>query len=327
MGAFIGRSDFGLFTNGQSELGSDQYFEFYNHTTEDSLSGDGCLVLDFNSYGASAQGSEYVAVDPATEHYIFSVSVKTKTRSYNNRLGSGQLGFACYDQSKNFISHHQAYSTLNAKLTRAATAGDTVIYVDRGDWPTSTTDHIRSLNFYFPGSLYASVGGYTRYNMYSNAYPTNGITQISPTEWQVTLSRALPNWGYPYVIGTDVGQAQSGGSFNYAISVGDYPEQWTTYTTPIMSGYVIGAGASSANFRDGTKYVRFLNLTNYIYRTEQAGNSARYYLDNIMLFRVPKDELGNPISTFQDQEVRKALSAITKFKVPQRGGQAREDFL
>jgi hypothetical protein len=56
-----------------------------------------------------------------------------------------------------------------------------------------------------------------------------------------------------------------------------------------MTGYVTETASSGANFRDGTKYIRFLNLMNYNYRTETAGASAQYLLDNILLFEFADD--------------------------------------
>jgi hypothetical protein len=87
-----------------------------------------------------------------------------------------------------------------------------------------------------------------------------------------------------FAVGTPVGRTTSGGSYNYALGAPNYPSTWTTYTTPVMTGYVTGTASSGAEFRDGTKYIRFLNLMNYNYRAETAGASAQYLLDNILLF-------------------------------------------
>lgn len=324
MAAITGRRQFGLFTNGQAQDGTDTNFSTYNYTTEDSLSGDGCFVVDYNTYGAGMLGNEFVSVDPENEYYQYSVSVKTKTNNYLGNPGSGHLGYACYDANKVFISHHQAFSQLNASLTRAANPGDTVIYVDRGDWPNSATAHLRSLNFYFPGSPYPSAGGYSRFNLYNPGYSLNGITQISASEWQVNLDKALPDWGYTYAIGTQVGRTYAGGSYNYAVGAPNYPTTWTTYTTPVMHGYITGAPSSGSGFRDQTKYIQFLNLMNYNFRTQTAGDSARYYIDNIMLIRLKPA----PVDSVVDYTpVSNKIFSIDRFKRPRRGGQKREDFL
>jgi hypothetical protein len=324
MGAISGRRSFGLFTNAQAERGSNFGFTSYNYTNDDALSGDGCFVVDFNAYGSGMFGNEFIEVDPENAYYQFSVSVKTKTNNYLGNPGSGHLGFACYDANKTFISHHQAFSTLNTALTRAASPGDTVIYIGRGDWPNSTTNHIRSLNFYFPNSPYPNVGGYSRYNLYNPGYSLNGITEISASEWKVDLDKALPNFGYTYAIGTEVGKTQAGGSYNYAVGNPNYPSTWTTYTTGAMHGYVTNSSASGANFRDQTKFIRFLNLRNHRFRTQTAGNSARYYIDNIMLIKL-KPPAPNTVSNFTP--VSSNIFNINRFKVPRRGGQNRSDFL
>lgn len=333
MAALSGRRQFGLYNNGQAQYGNNSNFTYYSYTNEDSLSGDGCFLMDnVNNRGGTAFGDEYVPVDPANNSYVASVSVRTKTTNYLGNLGSGHLGFACYDVNKNFISHHQAYSSRNTTLTRAANPGDTVIYVGRGDWPNSTTNHVRSLNFYFSGSPYPSVGGYSRFNLYNPGYSLNGITQISGSEWRVNLDKSLPNWGYTYAIGTAVGQAQSGGGYNYAFGAPNYPTTWTTYTTPVMTGYRIGAASSGAEFRDGTKYIRFLNLVNYNYRTQTGGNAATYYLDNITFYRVKPP---TPVhiaqgksynAEFDNTTQREKIGKLSRFKRIRRGGQKKEDF-
>lgn len=336
MGAFTGSTKFGLFENSQAQKGTNEYFTAYNYTSADALSGDGCFALDYNSYGGGATGLEYIPVDPENESYMFSASLKTYQRSYLNRLGSGHLGFACYDANKNFISHNQAFSTSNTTLSRAAAAGDTKIYITNADSAmvsnmNSATSHIRSLNFYFASSPYPTVGGYSRYNMYANVVQ-NSITQTAQGDWEITFTTGLPNWGYSFAVGTNLGRAYAGGGYNYALGAPVYPETWTTYTTGVMKGYVTNTASSGANFRDQTKFIRFLNLINYNYRTENAGDSARYYLDNIFLYRlkpptpvqISQGKTHN--SNFDSSELRQKLASVTKFKKTRRGGQKRSDF-
>lgn len=282
------RKTFGLFDNGCFQDGTNRNFTAYNSYSADSVSGSSCAgVVSYNTYGGTAFGDQFVSVDPVNKYYQFACSVKTIQVSYNNRLGSGHIGFACYDENFLFIDHHRAFSTQNTTLTRAASPGDTVIYIGRGDWSNSTTNHVRSINFYFPGSPYPNVGGYSRYNLYNPGYQLNGITQISASEWSVALQSPLPNFGYSYPIGTALGRTEAGGGYNYALGAPNYPTTWTTYVTGVMHGYVLNGASSGANFRDGTRYIKFLNLRNYNFRTETAGNSARYLLDNILLVECP----------------------------------------
>lgn len=338
MAGITGRRQFGLYTNGQAQFGNNTNFTYYNYTTADSLSGDGCFVMDnVNNRGGTMFGDEYISVDPSQYSYVASVSVKTRTTNYLGYLGSGHLGFACYDENKNFISHHQAFSQNNTTLSRAANPGDTKIYITSASAAmisllNAATSHYRSINFYFPGSPYPTVGGYTRYNMYANVVQ-NSITQTGSGDWEITFTTGLPNWGYSYAVGTPIGNAYSGGSFNYAFGAPNYPTTWTTYTTPVMTGYRIGFPSSGAEFRDGTKYIKFLNLVNHNYRTQTAGDAATYYIDNIMLYQVkpptPADVAQGKTynSTFDNATIRTKLASIDKFKISRRGGQKREDFL
>ena len=295
MGAVSGRRTLGLFDSGRGENPSDpNWTNNFVHYTADSLSDGGCWARLANTYGSAAISGRYIPVDPVNKRYVMSVSVRTLTNSYLGRLGSGHLGFACYDASLNFISHHEAFSTSNTTLSRAANPGDTKIYIANADanmisaFNTTNSADRRSLNFYFAGSPYPTVGGYTRYNMYANVVQ-NSLVQTGSGDWEITFTTGLPNWGYTFAIGTPVGRTLSGGSYNYALGAPNYPSTWTTYTTPVMTGYVTETASSGANFRDGTKYIRFLNLMNYNYRTETAGASAQYLLDNILLFEFADD--------------------------------------
>lgn len=336
MAAFTGNSKFGLFKNGQAQEATDNYFEAYNYTSADSLSGDGCFAVDYNVYGSGMQGSEYIPVDPENESYILSVAVKTYQRNYLNNLGSGHLGFGCYDANKNFISHYHAFSTSNTTLSRAANPGDTTIYITNADsgmvsGMNSASSHFRSLNFYFAGSPYPTVGGYSRYNMYAKVV-RNSITQTAQGDWEITFTTGLPNWGYSFAVGTNVGRTYAGGSYNYALGAPTYPETWTTYTTGVMSGYVLNTASSGATFRDQTKFIKFLNLRNYNYRTQNAGDSARYYVDNIFLHKIKPPtpaqiaQGATHNTDFNSSALRQKISSVTKFKKPRRGGQKRSDF-
>lgn len=291
MGAVSGRRTLGLFDSGRAQNPNDpNWTNNFVHYTDDSLSEGGSWARLANTYGGTAISGRYITVDPVNKRYIMSTSVRTIANNYLGHPGSGHLGFACYDENLNFISHHQAFSTDNTTLSRAASPGDTKIYIANASANmvsamNNATSHIRSLNFYFPGSPYPTVGGYSRYNMYANVVQ-NSITQTGSGDWEITFSTSLPNWGYTFAIGTPVGRTFSGGGYNYALGAPNYPSTWTTYTTPVMTGYVTNAASSGADFRDGTKYIRFLNLMNYNYRTETAGASAQYLLDNILFLEV-----------------------------------------
>lgn len=283
MAAVTGRRQMGLFNNGAGKRGSrDSLFGGFIWYDGDSFSGDGCWFMNSNAYGSTTIGSEYVKVDPDNKAYIMSIMYKTHTRSYNNRLGSGHIGFVCYDKNKSFISHYNIANSLGTQLTRAASPGDMVIYIGRGDWRNAgggSSGHTISLNF-FPTTqtdydYERAPGRYSRVGIYSSAW--SSITNMGGGEYRVNLNKAVPS-GHSYPVGTWVYQTQSGGSYNYALGAPTYPEEWTHKKTGIMTGF---GDWSGAGFRWGTEYIRFLNLRNYNYRSERSGNSARYMFDNI----------------------------------------------
>jgi hypothetical protein len=333
MAAITGRAGFGLFKNGQASSGTNKNFSGYSYTNADAMSGDGCFAMSGNVRGSGLLGDEYIKVDPKNNTYVLSVSLKTYQRSYNNRNGSGHLGFGCYDKNKNFISHYNIANNLGAQLTRAANPGDTVIYINRGDWRNVNgggSGHTISLNF-FPATqedfdYERAPGRYSRVGIYSSAW--SSITNMGGGEYRVNLNRGVPG-GHLYPAGTWVYQTQSGGSYNYALGAPVYPETWTTYTTGLMTGF---GDWSGAGFRWGTVYIKWLNLRNYNYRSESGGISAKYYLDNIMLYRVkPPTKEQKAAGHSHNPEVasnsfKEKFTKIKRFKRNRRGGQKRGDF-
>lgn len=334
MAAFTGRRQFGLFENGQAELGSDAQFTVYNHTNEDSLSGDGCFIVDYNVYGNTILGDERIEVN-TSDYYQFSVSVKTKTNNYLGNPGSGHLGFACYDKNDDFIDLRNCGDSGNTTLSRPASPGDSIIYFTSSDgWPTgadvtNNTAYVRQILFFPPTHPdYSTPWQYTRFN--NRSYYR--MEQTAQGDWAVYLdsntgsqtntytAATLPDYGYALPAGTPVSRGIAGGTFNYALGNPNYPSTWTTYTTPVFTGM---SRNSAYPFRYGTKYIRFMNLRNYNYRSQSAGDSARYYIDNIMLIKLkpPVPGSGNnytPISS--------TIFQTSRFKGSQRGGQNRSDF-
>jgi hypothetical protein len=305
MATIYSRKTFGLFDNGCFQDGTNKNFTSYSTYKLDSLSGDTCIAVDYNVYGSATQGSEFIKVDPENKYYQLGISVKTIQNNYLGNPGSGHLGIACYDINKSYIAHHQSFSILNTTLTRAASPGDTTIYIARGDWSNSPTAYRRSINFYPAGSPYSIVGGYSRFNVFdwnNGGYQLNGITDIGGGEWSVSLSNSLPNWGYSLPIGTPVGNTYAGSTYTYVLGNPNYPSNWTTYVSSILTGYSRNVAPPANKFRDQTKFIKFLNLRNYNYRTQNSGNSARYLIDNI-IFVECKGNAAYPNSLFSRSNV------------------------
>jgi hypothetical protein len=116
-----------LFPNGFSEFNDNRDFTVYASTNEDFLSGNRSLHMNGNVRGSGFISGTFIPVD-TSKHYKFGVSVKTSQRSYNNRLGSGHLGFACYDDKFRFIDLRHCGGVANTYLSRDLNAGDEYIY-------------------------------------------------------------------------------------------------------------------------------------------------------------------------------------------------------
>lgn len=307
MGIVYNRRTTGLFENGACQKGDSTNFGGYSTRTEsgDYLSNGRALYMNnVNARGSGTQGDQYIPVD-TSKVYQLAYSVKTVTQSYNNRNGSGHLGYVSYDENKTFIDLRNCKGLGDTTLTRAASPGDTTIYVaSASGWSTSTTDHQRALMLF--GGSYPYSEGYTRYWVATNAYPTNGLTDLGGGEWSITLNSGLPTWSDAldangdYPVGTYLSNGRAGGSYNYALGAPVYPQTWTTYSA-VCTGE---SRSSEAQFRYGTKFIKFLNLRNYNYRTETGGDAALYVMDNLFFGEIPSASDTLPTSFLQSDRFR-----------------------
>lgn len=273
----------GMYRNGCGELGDDTNFTYANWFTGDAYSGDGCFIIDFDSTGGW-QSSDFIPVD-TSKYYYHSVTAKTHARSgTTNKLSGGHLGFACYDKNKNFIDLRNCGGVGNTTLSRQANPGDQVIYItSSSSWytgadVTNNTYYFRQILFY-PATHpdYGTPWEYTRFN----GMRYSSLVQTPQGDWAMTLENGtMPDYGYPMPAGTPIARGVAGGTYNYCHGNPNYPEEWTTYTTPPFTGENRN---SSRPFRYGTKYVRFLMLTNYNIRSDSGRPRPRPLLDNIML--------------------------------------------
>jgi hypothetical protein len=299
-----------LFNNGHAQLGNNSGFTAFSFTNDESLTTGGSFLLTTNNYGGTTIGSQRIEVD-TSKFYQFAVNIRTTQRSYNNRLGSGHLGFSCYDSQDRFIDLRNCGGVGNTVLSRNLNAGDEYLYIETvstsGGWETGT---LSSGNIIFRGIIlypsthpeYNQPYKYSRIGLGDFNIGYNEIVQMPEGDWRLKISNlsnvsmTMPNIGYATPAGTPISRGVAGGTFNYALGAPDYPESWTTYMTPIFTGENRNSGIP---FRFGTKYIRFLNLINYNWRLETAGNSARYAIDSIFLVQLPTNIRSIPTSFFR----------------------------
>lgn len=284
MGVVFNNSKLGnLFSNGDFEYANNTNFSFSSVTSAQSYSGNYSLLMQSNNQQVT--GDQYVQVD-TSKYYRMTVTAKTILRSSpNNYLGYGHLGFATFDQFYNFIDLRNCGGVGNTTLTRQLNPGDSYAYVASvSGWNSSTTYYYRHLMLN-PAThpYYSTPWGYTRIGFgdyeicHANTWTWTG------TDYQVALQNSsnvnitMPNIGYSLPVGTPVFTGQAGGTYSY-VWVPEIPEVWTTYD----SGWFTGENRnSSLPFRQGTKYIKFMNLANYA-RSETT--SAQYLFDNIRLY-------------------------------------------
>jgi hypothetical protein len=299
-----------LFTNGHAQLGNNSGFTSFSYTNTESLTTGGSFLLTSNLFGNGFEGAQYIEVD-TSKFYDFAINIRTTQRSYNNRLGSGHLGFSCYDSQKRFIELRTCGGIGNTYLSRDLNTGDAYVYIQTistsGGWETGT---LSSGNIIFRGLIiypathpeYNQPHRYSRIGFGDFNIGYNEIVQMPEGDWRLKLSNlsnvsiSMPNIGYPTPAGTPISRGVAGGTFNYALGAPDYPEEWTTYKTGIFTGENRN---SEVPFRFATKYIRFLNLINYNWRNETAGASAKYAIDSVFLVQVPTNIRQIPTAYFR----------------------------
>ena len=145
---------------------------------------------------------------------------KTFSPGSSGNNPGGHIGFACYDKNDDFVDLRNCGDIGNTTLSRAASPGDTSIYLTSADgWyqgsdVTSNAYYFRQILF-FPASHpdYGVAHKYTRFN----GMRYNALTQTGTGDWQMVLENGtLPDYGYSLPAGTPVSRGVAGGSYNYA---------------------------------------------------------------------------------------------------------------
>jgi hypothetical protein len=294
MATIGGPNNFGLFTNGDFRLGTNQNFTFGTINTSSQYDGIGCLQLVGGSGGASFS-SDFVEVDTSQSYQMICYARTLQTGS-NGSLAGGHIGFSCYDSKYRFIDLRNCGGIGNTTLSRNLNAGDSHVYLTSISGWESGNDVTNIDSFFRHVVLFPeSHPEYNKPHQYSrigsgdfNIYYKSAI-QTDQGDWELKISNSsnndmnMPNIGYSTPAGTPVCRGVAGGTYNYALGNPNYPLTWTKYSTAPFTGENRN---STTPFRFATKYIQFMILRNHNQRTAPSQNSFIYALDNIFFGKI-----------------------------------------
>lgn len=266
MGVIGGPDSFGLWPDADLRSGTTSTWNL--GTYRSSGGPDGGPYVEITGGGGSGYVSHRIPVD-TSKTYQQIIYAKTISPGSSGNNAGGHIGFACYDKNDSFIDLRNCGGIGNTTLSRAASPGDTSIYLTSADgWyqgsdVTNHTYYYRQILF-FPASHpdYGVAYKYTRFN----GMRYSALTQTTSGDWQMVLENGtLPDYGYSLPAGTPVSRGAAGGTYSYALGAPTYPTTWQRYATPTFTGESRNSGYP---FRYGTKYIRFMILRNYNRRSE-----------------------------------------------------------
>jgi len=286
MATTYGRSEFGYFPNGNFTVNSNASYTWGTINSSSAYQGQYCIQR-VGGGGATGFGTEYIPIDTTQTYQMITYARTLQRGSQNNSLAGGHLGFACYDKNKTFIDLRSQGDIGNTTLSRNLASGDSYAYITSNTgWSLNSNISFRHILLY-PATHpdYSTAYQYTRigYGSYDIYYNSSSITQMPEGDYRLELvnssnvATTFPNIGYATPAGTPVSNGQTGGTYNYALSNPTYPETWTRYTTAPFTGENRN---SATPFRYGTKFIRFMVLLNYNFRTESPQDHI-WALDNI----------------------------------------------
>lgn len=286
MATTYGRNEFGYFPNGNFTVNSNASYTWGTINSSSAYQGQYCIQC-VGGGGATGFGAEYIPIDTTQTYQMITYARTLQRGSQNNSLAGGHLGFACYDKNKTFIDLRSQGGIGNTTLSRNLTSGDSYAYITSNTvWSLNSNISFRHILLY-PATHpdYSTAHQYTRigYGSYDIYYNSSSITQMPEGDYRLELvnssnvATTFPNIGYATPAGTPVSNGQTGGTYNYALSNPTYPETWTRYTTAPFTGENRN---SATPFRYGTKFIRFMVLLNYNFRTESPQDHI-WALDNI----------------------------------------------
>lgn len=278
MATIYGRKEFGYYTNGSFETGTNQNFTFGTINSSSAHQGQYCLQR-IGGGGAAGVSTEFIPIDTSKTYQMIVYARTLQRGSQNNSLAGGHIGYVCYDEFFNFIDLIHCGDIGNTTLSRNLVAGDTFAYItSKTGWYENVANSTTFNKFgLYPAThpLYSTPYKYTRLSGYT--YNATSIDLMPEGDYRLTLASAFPNIGYATPAGTPIMNAWYGATYNYALGAPNYPETWTRFATAPFTGE---SRNSSVPFRYGTKYIQFLILQNYNFRTETPQDHI-WALDNI----------------------------------------------
>jgi hypothetical protein len=292
MATIYGRSEFGYFTNGNFETGTNTNFTFGTINSSSAYEGNFCLERTGGAGAGYISPQQFqIEVDVSASYQMIAYARTLQTGGTSGTdLAGGHIGFSCYDQFNQFIDLRHCGGLGNTYLTRPLVAGDSHVYIESfSGWMASgSTNFFRHIMLYPPTHPYYSIPHqYTRIGLGDFDLYYGEVTTLSG-EIQLQLVNSagtpitMPNIGYALPSGSAVSNGVAGGTYNYALSNPDYPTTWTRYATPPFTG---ANRNSTFPFRFGTKYIRFLVLQNHNRRLDAVQNHV-WALDNVFFGKV-----------------------------------------
>ena len=301
MGLIYNKRDIGMFPNPNFDGNRDGWGgtgEFFPGDNADGIEGQqGCFLTRsrWSSSGwnnSSTVGTDsFIPVD-ITKRYTLSFQVKGYQTATDGRQPQHYLGFACFDQFKQFIRLEHCGGVGNTTLSRDLNPGDSKMYLTSSSgWVTGadvtgTRNYFRNIGLYPPTHpLYSTPHTYTRVGTRGGAVGGSRIqyramVQTGQGDWELTLCNAsdVPvNWNYtePYATpaGTPVHRGVAGGTYNYAFSrrVYNTSSGWQNMRLTVEGPPSRNSGRI---FRYDTAYIRAMILHNYAH--PNAGGAYPY---------------------------------------------------
>ena len=256
--------------NGNGHFGNENFtWTGWRRYPEDAPSGAGA------SFGITSPGvawlDKHLAVDPSRK-YRMTATVRQANPDYSgsDRYYMALMPFDSDGLSINVLDYVR-FTGSETTLAAPLKFGDTTVTVASTDgWlPDYLTKQIAFYNW-VDGSGKHWGKEYTKTRRAFTAIEGNVITLAAP--WN----------GSELPVGTDVGQAATGGNYMYPLVIADIPHEWTPYESALIGGiHTDLSTVATRAFPSATASVRVGFLLNYTNQTE-----SRHRVANIGFFDV-----------------------------------------